>query len=92
MQRIGVPKAAVDCLFSTLQHDTHQVRTGFWDSTTYYGGSCWLIPLHGIGRGNGAGPAIWAVVSTPHLNILRRKGYGCDIINGKAPLKLPAEL
>jgi len=81
MQRNGVPKAAVDCLFSTLQNATHQVRTGYGDSTSSYGGSCWLIPLHGIGQGNGAGPAIWAVVSTPLLNILRKKGYGCDIIN-----------
>jgi hypothetical protein len=80
MQRNGAPKAAVDCLFSTLQHTTHQVRTGLGDSTTYYGGSCWLIPLHGISLGNGVGPAIWAVVSTSLLNILRKKGYGCDII------------
>jgi hypothetical protein len=29
MQRNGVPKTAIDCLFSTLQDVTHQVRTGF---------------------------------------------------------------
>ena len=29
--------------------------------------------------GEGAGPAIWAVVSTPLLNVLREKGFGCDI-------------
>jgi hypothetical protein len=28
------------------------------------------IPLHGIGQGNGAGPAIWAVISTILLNTL----------------------
>jgi len=27
-------------------------------------------PIHGIGQGNGAGPAIWAFISTPLLNIL----------------------
>jgi hypothetical protein len=32
--------------------------------------------MHGIGQGNGAGPAIWAVVSTPLLNLLRSKGFG----------------
>jgi hypothetical protein len=31
--------------------------------------------MHGIGQGNGAGPAIWAVVSTPLLNLLRSKGF-----------------
>jgi hypothetical protein len=36
--------------------------------------------MHGIGQGNGAEPAIWAVVSTPLLNILQRKGFGCEFI------------
>ncbi len=39
----------------------------------------WLVPIYGIGQGNGAGPAIWAVVSTPLLNVLREKGFGCEI-------------
>jgi len=30
----------------------------------------------GIGQGNGARPQIWAVVSTPILNLLRQEGYG----------------
>ena len=29
-----------------------------------------------MGQGNGAGPQIWAVVSTPVLNMLRKEGYG----------------
>jgi hypothetical protein len=80
MQRHGVPKAAVDCLFTTLQHATHQVRTGYGGSIEFYGGNYWLIPMHGIGQGNGAGPAIWAMVSTPILNMLRAKRLGCEII------------
>ncbi len=56
------------------------MRTGFGDSKDSYGGKVWLIPIHGIGQGNGAGPAIWAVVSTPLLNALRQKGFGCEII------------
>jgi hypothetical protein len=36
--------------------------------------------MHGIGQGNGAGPAIWAVLSTPLLNILRKRGFGCEFI------------
>jgi hypothetical protein len=86
MQRNGVAKSVVDCLFTTLQHATHKVRTGYGDSAIYYGGSCWLVPLHGIGQGNGAGPAIWVVISTLLLNILLNKGYGCEIrdpISGK---------
>jgi hypothetical protein len=58
----------------------HKVRTGFGDSKAHYGGKVWLVPIHGIGKGNGADPAIWAVVSTPLLNVLREKGLGGEII------------
>lgn len=34
--------------------------------------------MHGIGQGNRAGPAIWAVLSSPLLNLLRSKGFGCE--------------
>jgi hypothetical protein len=37
--------------------------------------------MHSIGQGNGAGPAIWAVVSTPLLNALREKGFGFELIS-----------
>ena len=80
MQRVGVPKSIINCLFTTLQEAVHQVRTGFGDSKSFYGGKTWLVPIHGIGQGNGAGPAIWAVVSTPLLNVLREKGFGCELI------------
>jgi len=36
--------------------------------------------MYGIGQGNGAGPAIWAVVSTPILDILRSMGFGFSYI------------
>jgi Reverse transcriptase (RNA-dependent DNA polymerase) len=81
MQRHGVPQSFVDCMFTTLQDANHRVRTGYGDSTNSYGGSNWVLPMHGVGQGNGAGPAIWAVVSTPLLNMIRSKGLGCHIIS-----------
>jgi hypothetical protein len=80
MRRVGVTRNIINCLFTTLQDAIHKVRTGFGDSKAHYGGPVWLVPIHGIGQGNGAGLAIWAVVSTPLLNVLREKGYGCEII------------
>jgi hypothetical protein len=80
MQRNGA-RPVVDCLFTTLQNAKHQVRTGYRDSTTSYGGIKGNLPMHGIGQGNGAGPAIWAVLSTPLLNMLRKKGFGCEFIS-----------
>jgi hypothetical protein len=31
--------------------------------------------MEGVGQGNGAGPKIWAAVSTPVLHMLRQEGY-----------------
>lgn len=76
MQQMGVPWATVDCLFITLQEAKNFVRTDFRDLIESYGGTSWLIPIHGIYQGNGACPAIWVVVTTPLLNILWEKGYG----------------
>jgi hypothetical protein len=78
MQRFGVSRSAIDCLFTTLQEAWHQVRTGFGDSYLSYGGPSLSTPMHGIGQGNGAGPAIWAVLSSPLLNTLRSKGFGSE--------------
>jgi len=80
MQRCGIPKSIIKCLFSQLQNATHQVRTGYGDSSLSYGGSQFRIPLHGIGQGNGARPATWAVISSPILNLSRRKGFSCHFV------------
>jgi hypothetical protein len=76
MQRMGVPRAFVDCLFTTLQEGIHSVRPAYGDSKKTYGGKALGIPIHGIYQGNGAGPAIWAVLSSPLLDLMRNKGFG----------------
>ncbi len=81
MQRNGVPQAMADFLFTPLQDATHQVRTGYGDSLLSYGGPNWITPMHGNGQGNGAGPTIWAVLSTPLLHVLWSQWYGCKIIS-----------
>lgn len=48
---------------------------------TFYGGDKWTNPMHGVGQGNGVGPAIWAVLSTPILNFVQSKGFGCKLIS-----------
>lgn len=76
MQRQGIPECATTCMFTTLQELKHQVRTAYGASEHVYGGVS-VVPPHGIGQGNGAGPAIWAVVSTPLLNMLHTADVGC---------------
>ena len=38
-----------------------------------------MVPIQGVGQGNGAGPQIWAVVSTPVFNMLRSMGFGAHL-------------
>jgi hypothetical protein len=71
----GVPQSAVTFVFTTLHELTYKVRITYRDSDITYGGKE-IIPFHGVMQGNGAGPAIWAVVSTPLLNMLCTANVG----------------
>jgi hypothetical protein len=76
MQHQNVPASACICVFITLQNLHHTVRTIYGDSKSGYGGTLWAVPYSGVGQGNGAGPAIWAVVSTPVLKVMKDEGFG----------------
>jgi hypothetical protein len=69
MQRIGTPTQPIISMFSTIQELSHHVRTIYGDSTSSYRHST-SPPIQGVGQGNGAGPQIWALVSTTVLNML----------------------
>jgi hypothetical protein len=75
-------------MLSTLQTVEHTICTAYGDSTQSYGGSKWATllaglawgnkeegPMSGMGQGNGAAPASWAVISTPMLEIMRKHGH-----------------
>jgi hypothetical protein len=64
-------------MFSMIQNLKHYVRTIYGDSSLSFGGTLWTVPIQGVGQGNGAGPQIWAVVSTPVLNMLCSEGHRC---------------
>ena len=65
-------------MFKTIQDLKHSVRTAFGDSDGSFGGHLWIVPVHGVGQGNGAGPAIWAVVSAPVLDMMHDRGHGTN--------------
>jgi hypothetical protein len=90
-QHQGVPEAPLVCMLSTLQNMTHTIRTAYGDSTRSYGGRSWATPIQGLawgdmdvgpmsgmGQGNGAAPASWAVISSPILEIMRKRGQCTD--------------
>jgi len=76
MYRCGVNKTALICMFSTIQCLCHHILTLFGNSQIHVGTDLWAIPILGIGQGNGAGPQIWAVISTPILDMLQEAGFG----------------
>lgn len=75
-RRAVEPQDPLVCMLTTIQNLRHTVRTAFGDSTDSFGGDMWALPVSGVGQGNGAGPQIWALVSTPILNMIREEGYG----------------
>ena len=68
-------------MFKTIHKLQHRVKTAFGDSEETFGGDEWseLEALMGVGQGNGAGPAIWAVISTVLFDVLRKNGY-CELL------------
>ena len=78
MRRAGVAETATVSMFQTIQNLIHKVRTAFGDSDESFGGEWWreLETLLGVGQGNGAGPAIWAVISSIFFDVLKSQGFG----------------
>ena len=76
MRRQGIAESEVVCMFTPLQHLEHTIRCAFGTSTESYGKELWAVPMQGVYQGNGAGPVIWAVVSSPLLQILKEEGFG----------------
>ena len=78
----GAPAAPLQCMFTTLQNMVYNVRTAYGDSDQTVGGPLYAIPFahppQTLGQGNGAAPDIWAVVSTPVLEMLREAGHGAQ--------------
>ena len=76
MQRNRISEPAIVCMFTTIQQLEHTIRTAYGDSAHKYKGRLWAVPLQGVMQGNGAGPAIWAIISSPVLDMLRKAGFG----------------
>ena len=75
MRRLGCPKEPIKSMFLSLQKAAHRIRTAFGVSDKKYGDDL-EDPLQGLGQGNGCGPAGWAIVSTPIINMMRVLGFG----------------
>ena len=88
MKRQGTPQSYVFMLFSTIRDMKHFIRTSYGDSRDSYTEQD--VPFHGILQGNGAGPTIWAMVSTPLLDRMRDNGHGVKIDSKDGIITIPA--
>jgi Reverse transcriptase (RNA-dependent DNA polymerase) len=77
LQRQGAPQSFCDLLFTTIDQMSHFIRTSYGDSESCYRRED--IRFHGVLQGNGAGPAIWATVSSPLLDRLSDSEFGVQI-------------
>jgi hypothetical protein len=80
LQRIGTREQPIISMFETIQKLRHHVSTIFGESKISFvqQGD---VPIQGVGQWNGAGPQIWALVSTPVLNMLRESGLGATFLS-----------
>jgi hypothetical protein len=85
LQRIGTSPKSITSMFDTIQHLEHHVQTVFGESSRGFRQQG-NVPIQGVGQGNGAGPQIWALVSTPVLNMLRAEGLGATFISAMTQL------
>ena len=82
MLRQRIDESAIECMITTMQNLIHIVRTAYGDSSEWYGGTpTTKPPLQGPGQGNGAGPQMWANVSSPLFDTLRTAGFGARFIS-----------
>ena len=78
--RLGCPQPAVQSMITTIHEMNHHIRTTFGDSALSANRQTWQAPIAGIGQGNGAGPQIWAAVSSPMFDIMRSEGFYAHVI------------
>ena len=83
LQRVGVPKMKIKCMFTTIQRLIHRIRTAYGLSSKTFGGYSFKFrkPPQGMGQGNGAGPTIWSILSSTVFEELRSKGFSTTFIS-----------
>jgi hypothetical protein len=80
LQRVGVCPKTCFIMLGTLQQMKHHIKTAYGISHNSYG--CVQTPLQGVLQGNGAGPAIWMLISMiPLINMLHTQGFGFKSTN-----------
>jgi len=67
-------------MITTLHEMEHHIRMTFGDLGISVLQAIWNAPIAGIGQGNGAGPQIRAVMSSPMLDLMHTDGFYAHMI------------
>ena len=87
LRRQGLPQNIINASFNTIKDMQHHVRTAFGVSKLSYDRGDEY--LHGILQGNGAGPCIWVMLSSPLLDKMKSDGFGVTIeVPNQEPLQV----
>jgi len=73
--QLGAGKLSVLSMLNMIHGMKHHTHTAHGDSSQFASCTMWGAPIMGIGQGNGMGPAIWAVVSSPLFEIMKEEGF-----------------
>ena len=76
---LQVPFTAVSIIVNCLQYMKIFTRTGWGDSTSYFGGPGTKTPFCGLGQGSKAAPASWIQLSSIIVNVYKAMGFGAKI-------------
>jgi len=76
---LQVPIKAVTIILSCLQYMKIFTRTGWGDSSSYFGGPHQDRPFCGLGQGSKAAPASWIQLSSIIVNVYKSLGFGAKI-------------
>jgi hypothetical protein len=79
MRRLGIPIEPINYMFKCLEQAAHRICTASGVSEKKYGDNR-EVPLQGLGQRNGCGPAGWAIISTPIINMMRVAGFGATFL------------
>jgi len=73
--QLGASVPAMESMIATLEQLQHHVWSAYGNSECARGQVEWKDLVAGIGQGNGAGPQIWATVSTLLFTIICQEGF-----------------
>jgi len=75
MCQLGARKPSILSMLNTIHGMKHHTWTAHGNSSQFASRTIWGEPIVDIGQGIGAGPAIWAAVSSLLFEIIKEEGF-----------------